>query len=199
MVSIYNPNCEDITMFFNWLKHRTARKQAAAGLYQSTRSQSRHPVFYANWGVADTMDGRFDVLSLHVALLMARLGQMGRQGQKLSQAVFDQMFRDIDHTLRETGVGDLGVPKHMAKMMKAFNGRAHVYAAAINANDNAALELAIARNIYRMEHIPEHARDIAGYALAVKKTLDEYHDFSRGAVQYPVPQTTEEQPYAKAV
>ncbi len=186
-------------MFFNWLKHRTARTQAAAGLYQSTRSQSRHPVFYVNWGVADTMDGRFDVLSLHVALLMTRLNQMGKDGQKLAQAVFDAMFRDIDQTLRETGVGDLGVPKHMAKMMKAFNGRVHAYAAAINANDNAALELAIARNIYRLENIPEHARDIADYAVSVKNVLEQYHDFQRGSVQYPAPQPEQEQAYAKAV
>ena len=199
MVFIYNPNCEDFTMFFTWLKHRTARKQAAAGLYQSARSQSRHPVFYANWGVADTMDGRFDVLSLHVALLMARLGQMGKQGSKLAQAVFDAMFRDIEQTLRETGVGDLGVPKHMAKMMKAFNGRVHAYYAAINANDNAALELAIARNIYRMEHIPAHARDIAEYAAAVKAALEQYHDFYRGSVQYPAPLAKEERAYAQAV
>ena len=199
MVYIYNLNCEDFTMFFNWLKHRTARKRAAAGLYQSARTQSRHPVFYANWGVADTMDGRFDVLTLHVALLMARLGQKGKQGQKLAQAVFDAMFRDIDQTLRETGVGDLGVPKHMAKMMKAFNGRVHVYHAAINSNDNAALELAIARNIYRMEHIPAHAHDIAAYAVAVKNKLAQYHDFHRGAIEYPVPYVNEEPPYAKAV
>lgn len=199
MVSIYNPNCEDFTMFFNWLKHRTARKQAAAGLYQSARSQSRHPVFYANWGVADTMDGRFDVLSLHVALLMARLGQMGKQGQKLAQAVFDEMFRDIDQTLRETGVGDLGVPKHMAKMMKAFNGRAHAYAAAMGKDDNAALETAIARNVYRLEYIPGHARDIADYAVNVKSALAQYHDFYRGSVQYPQPQPEREQPYAQAV
>lgn len=187
-------------MFFNWLKHRTARKQAAAGLYQSARSQSRHPVFYANWGVADTMDGRFDVLSLHVALLMVRLGQMGKQGAKLAQAVFDAMFRDIDQTLRETGVGDLGVPKHMAKMMKAFNGRVHAYTAAINASDNAALELAIARNIYRLEYIPEHARDIANYAINVKAAMEQYHDFYRGSVHYPAPQTQQQEPpYAKAV
>jgi cytochrome b pre-mRNA-processing protein 3 len=186
-------------MFFNWLKHRTARKQAAAGLYQSARTQSRHPVFYANWGVADTMDGRFDVLSLHVALLMARLGQKGAQGRKLAQALFDTMFRDIEFTLRETGVGDLGVPKHMAKMMKAFNGRVHAYHQALKANDNVALETAIARNIYRMEHIPDHARDIAGYAIDVKNTLDQYHDFHRGSIDYPAPKAKEEAAYAKAV
>ena len=176
-------------MLFNWLNHRRARKQAAAGLYQRVRSQSRHPVFYAQWGVADTMDGRFDALCLHVAPLLGRLRQTGPQGAKLAQAVFDAMFRDIDQTLRETGVGDLGVPKHMAKMMKAFNGRVHVYCTAIEARDMASLETAIARNLYRAETVPAEGADVAAYIMSVGDALQRtsLDDFMQGRVSYPEP------------
>lgn len=176
-------------MFFNWLKRRAARKQAAAGLYQTVRSQSRHPVLYAEWGVADTMDGRFDALCIHIAPLLGRLRQMGPEGAKLAQAVFDAMFRDIDQTLRETGVGDLGVPKHMAKMMKAFNGRVHVYCTAIEARDLAALEAAIARNLYRSETIPTHGADVAAYILGAGDALQRtsLDDFMQGRIFYPQP------------
>lgn len=176
-------------MFFNWLKGRTARKQAAAGLYQTVRSQSRHPVFYADWGVADTMDGRFDALCLHIAPLLGRLRKAGPQGAKLAQAVFDAMFRDIDQTLRETGVGDLGVPKHMARMMKAFNGRVHVYCTAIDARDAAALETAIARNLYRAETLPREGASVGSYIFSVSDALDAMalEEFMRGQVTYPAP------------
>lgn len=201
MVSIYNPNCEEIAMFFNWLKRKTNRKQAAAGLYQSTRSQSRDPVFYADWNVADTMDGRFDVLSLHVALLLGRLGQLGAEGQKLGQAVFDCMFHDIDETLRETGVGDLGVPKHMAKMMKAFNGRVHAYNEALETRDIKALSTAIARNLYRFENIPAQGQDIVSYVVALHdvlatQTLD---TLMHGKIVFPQPPAMfEQQRFANA-
>jgi cytochrome b pre-mRNA-processing protein 3 len=177
-------------MFFNWLKHKTARKQAAKRLYQTTRSQSRDPVLYERWGVADTMDGRFDALSLHVALLLGRLRRLGPEGHRLAQAVFDCMFRDIDQTLRETGIGDLGVPKHMAKMMKAFNGRAHVYSSALAARDTAALEIAIARNLYRADSVP--AADVVAYVLSLHDALGAYslEDLMRGDISYPPPPCT---------
>jgi cytochrome b pre-mRNA-processing protein 3 len=176
-------------MFFNWLKRKAARKMAARRLYQTIRSQSRDPVLYAGWGVADTMDGRFDALCLYICVLIERLRRLGPEGNRLSQAVFDVMFRDVDQTLRETGVGDLGVPKHMAKMMKAFNGRAHVYSSALASRDFAALEQGIARNLYRAEIVPLSGADVAPYVLSVHKALENYslEDFLRGDVSYPLP------------
>lgn len=185
-------------MLFNWLNQRRARIDAATRLYQRVRSQSRHPVFYAQWGVADTMDGRFDALCLHMAPLLGRLRQMGGEGAKLAQAVFDAMFRDIDQTLRETGVGDLGVPKHMARMMKAFNGRVHVYCTAMEARDMVALETAIARNLYRAETLPAEGADAAAYILAVQDVLQRtsIDEFMQGGVSYPEPVATKEAAYA---
>ena len=83
-------------------------------------AQSRDPAFYEALGVADSVDGRFDLISLHTILVIERLEQFGKPGRKLAQTLFDTMFVTMDFTLREMGVGDLGVPKHMQKMMKAF-------------------------------------------------------------------------------
>ena len=199
MVSIYNQNCEENTMFFNWLKRKTARKLAAKGLYQSARTQSRDPVLYRNHGVADTMDGRFDALSLHVALLMGRLRRLGPDGVALAQSVFDCMFKDIDQTLRETGVGDLGVPKHMKKMMKAFNGRVYAYCAALEAQNADALETALARNLYRADRMPPQGAAMTRYVFALRDVLEAHTllDLSRG--QLSLPPASMEQDYAQAV
>ncbi len=136
-------------MIATWLKRRKSIKTAAAGLYQAAVAQSRDPRFYTDLGVSDTMDGRFDLVALHVFIIMQRLSHLGRDGRALSQALFDHMFTNMDLTLREVGVGDMSVPKHMKRMMRAFNGRAHSYHAAINDNDQQSLELAVVRNIYR--------------------------------------------------
>ncbi len=172
-----------------WFKNRKARKDAAAGLFESALAQARSPVFYERLGVADSIDGRFDLIILHVYLIQQRLGALGPQGRKLSQALFDKMFVTMDFTLREIGVGDLGVPKHMKRMMKAFNGRAHSYHDALAARNTAALELAVARNIFRMqgEAMPAGCEAIASYIFAANDLMASYtiEDFMSGEVQFP--------------
>ncbi len=176
-------------MLIQWFKDRAARKTAAKALYQVALRQSRDPAFYMDLGVADTMDGRFDLACLHVFLMIERLERFGQEGKKLSQALFDVMFRNVDETLREQGVGDLGVPRHMQKMMKAFNGRAHAYHAAIAAQSPAAMELALVRNVYRAEGeaIPQGVFVLTDYALAAYTQLDHYSfdEFMGGHIAFP--------------
>lgn len=176
-------------MTFSWLKRRKSIKSAAAGLYQSAVTQSRDPRFYTDLGVSDTMDGRFDLVSMHVFLIMARLRTLGRDGNSLSQALFDHMFKSMDETLREIGVGDLAVPKHMQRMMKAFNGRVHSYHAAIANNNLQELELAVVRNIYRIEggDMPTAARMLAEYiSLSAGHLLQQdLHALMAGQVFFP--------------
>lgn len=175
-------------MLFQWLKSKALRRKSAQDLYQAALTQSRQPEFYDGMGVADTMDGRFDLLSLHVILLIERLNTLGRPGRKLGQSLFDSMFKRMELDLREMGIGDLGVPKHMQKMMKAFNGRAHAYQAAMASGDAGALEEAIAKNIYRNAGAPgPQAKALTGYALYARSllasaTLD---DLSAARMQFP--------------
>ena len=176
-------------MFFKWRRDRAARKVSANGLYQTALIQSRDPVFYTECAVPDTMDGRFDLLALHATLVMERLEELGPEGRKLAQAFFDVLFKQIELSLREIGIGDLGVPKHMAKMMKALNGRAYVYHAAMVNHDENALEHAIARNVYRTDaaNIPEGAHIIGRYMKYSHRALRTYslEDFQNAVVAFP--------------
>ena len=123
-------------------------RKTAARLYFSAVRQARDPWFYRDLGAPDTVTGRFDLLSLHIFLLIDRLNRAGRKGRGVAQALFDQMFIDMDRSIRELGVGDLSVPKHIKRMMKGFNGRCRAYADALASGDEAALRQALARNVY---------------------------------------------------
>lgn len=176
-------------MILQWLKNRRARKETAEGLYQAALMQSREASFYADYGVADTMDGRFDLLCLHVFLIVDRLEQFGPQGAKLAQAVFDRMFVNVSQTLREIGVGDLGVPKHMGRMMKAFNGRVHAYHDAIVSGQPAVLQLAVSRNVFRTtgEAIPAGVDVIVDYIMETHSLFahEDLEDFKALRVRFP--------------
>jgi len=115
-------------------------------LYGHAVAAARNPVFYTDFAVADTLDGRFDMVCLHVALLTRRCA---RSQPILAQSVFDAMFDDMDSCLREAGVGDLGVPRRVKAMWEGFNGRARTYARALDDQDAAALSGALQRNIWR--------------------------------------------------
>ena len=126
-------------------------------LYGKAVAAARDPYLYTALGVPDTLDGRFDMVGLYAFLLIQRLKDDPEPGPALAQAVFDAMFSDMDINLREMGVGDLSVGRKMRVMWEAFHGRAAVYAAAMTAGDTAALEAALARNVWRGEPPPEGA------------------------------------------
>lgn len=134
---------------FSLFKRNPYRAQAAR-LYDHLVSVAREPLFYAEYGVPDTLEGRFDCLTLHVFAVMNRLkaeGARPAEAAALSQALFDAMFKVMDISFREAGVGDLSVPKKMKAMMTAFNGRCHAYAEGLGAG-GASLEAVVARNLY---------------------------------------------------
>lgn len=112
--------------------------------YEAIVAAARHPAFYADWGVPDTLDGRFDMISLHAFLVLDRL--KGSQ-QAFRQALVDELFADMDRSLREMGVGDLSVGKKVRKMAEVFYGRVAAYDLAL-AGPEGGLEAAIARNIF---------------------------------------------------
>jgi cytochrome b pre-mRNA-processing protein 3 len=134
-------------------------ERAGFRLYGSAVAAAREPFLYRSLGVADTLDGRFDLVCLHAFLLVRRLRREAEPGPALAQAVFDAMFSDMDVSLREMGVGDLSVGRRMRAMWEAFNGRAHAYDAALAAGDSAALEAALVRNVWRGTPPPQWAPD----------------------------------------
>jgi len=116
-------------------------------LYGQAVAAARQPFFYADLGVPDTLDGRFDMVGLHAFLLIRRFSREGAEGAQLSQALFDAMFSDMDLNLREMGVGDLSVGKKNRVMWEAFHGRAAVYADAMAIGPEALAE-ALERNVW---------------------------------------------------
>jgi cytochrome b pre-mRNA-processing protein 3 len=131
--------------------NRGGRGRAAAALYRAAVAAAREPYFYTALGVPDTLDGRFDLVGLHAFLVIRRLGRDrdSAAARALAQAVFDAMFADMEHNLREIGVGDLSVARKVRQMWEAFHGRAAAYESALNGADPTALPLALARNVWR--------------------------------------------------
>ncbi len=127
-----------------WRKWRDTKKQAA-NLAQDALAAARAPFYYRDLGVPDSFDGRFEVAVLELFL---RLYPLKDANPALSQPAFTAFFRQMELTLREMGVGDLGVPRHMKRMMTGFNGRVRSYWAAIEGHDHPALTAALTRNVY---------------------------------------------------
>ena len=128
-------------------------------MYDTAARQAMIPVFYMEYGVPDTLDGRFEMTSLHIILAMQGMDR------KLSQALFDRFFVGVDRSLREMGIGDLSVPRHMKRMMTAFNGRRVAYEAAFRGADDAALTDALKRNVYGTVERPDdnHVKSLTAY------------------------------------
>src|SRR6202048_744644 len=107
-------------------KPRIPPRGTTEAIYGMIVTQAREPLFYRDLGVPDTVNGRFDLLLLHLWMVLRRLkGTEG--GTELAQALFDRFCEDMDANLREMGVGDLAVPKRMQAFGEAFYGRAAAY------------------------------------------------------------------------
>jgi cytochrome b pre-mRNA-processing protein 3 len=156
-------------MILNLFRKNTATEPVYA-VYSAIVAQSRQPRFYADWLVPDTVTGRFDMICLHMALLFRRLRAESGDRKEFSQAVFDLFFKDMDRSLREMGVGDLGVPKRIQKMGNIFFGLLASMNEAMDRGDAAALETVLARNIFDGAEGP-HVRALAEYLLAEDQAL----------------------------
>jgi cytochrome b pre-mRNA-processing protein 3 len=135
-------------------RDRVRREEVVSMLYTRIVAQSRRPVFYDTLGVADTPEGRFEVLTLHAILVLLRL-RSGREGDEaLAQMLFDHMFADLDQNLREIGVGDLRVGKQIKAMAQAFFGRLARCVEAVEARDRGLLAETLNRNTFRSAPLP---------------------------------------------
>jgi cytochrome b pre-mRNA-processing protein 3 len=155
-------------------------------LYGAIVAQARQPALYAALRVPDTVDGRFDMVVLHLVLAVRRLRGAAAMEQ---QAVFDLFIADMDRSLREMGVGDLTVPKRIKKMAEAFYGRLEAYGTALDAGDRAALAQAIDRNVFPDAGDPAAAAALAAYALTAEQALaaQPIEDIVAGRIGYPAP------------
>jgi len=149
---------------------------AAREAYQAVINQARQPDFYTRYGVPDTLDGRFDLLVLHAALILLRLKRDRAESERFSQALFDTLFVDLDQSLREIGVSDMSVGKKVKQMGKAFYGRLDAYGLGLEAaesDDARQLADALHRNLYRgSPEAEQESVSMAGYVVRQAAHLD---------------------------
>ncbi len=170
--------------FNHFRKPRLAPRGTIEAIYGMIVTQAREPLFYRDFSVPDTVNGRFDLLLLHLWMVLRHLRTLPG-GADLSQALFDDFCADMDANLREMAVGDLAVPKKMQKVGEAFYGRAAAYDMALTDSDEA-LALAICRNILDGQHI-EQARRLAAYARAAMASLAAETDVTRLGTSWTFP------------
>ncbi len=159
--------------FFNFFRRRRWERTGFE-LYAVAVAAARRPGFYAKLDVPDTLDGRFDMVGLHVFLLVRHLSRQKRPGPDLAQALFDAMFSDMDLNLREMGVGDMSISRKVRAMWDGFHGRAVAYTQALNTQDTPGLQAALARNVWRQTEdapMPAGVPALADYVLAQEAHL----------------------------
>ena len=140
-------------------------------LYASVVEQSRSPALYERLGAPDTVEGRFEIYSLHVVLLLDRLRRQGDRATETSQSLFDTYVKALDHALREMGVGDLSVGKKMRKLGEAFYGRVKSYESAFAAlpqTDH--LQALLGRTVYEQGGA-ENVAKLAEYVIRQRQAL----------------------------
>lgn len=170
------------------------------GLYGAIVAQARSPIFYLHYGVSDSVEGRFELIVLHLTLVLRRLGAkeaaasasqpVPGPGSAVGQRLFDIFCHDLDDNLREMGVGDLAVPRRMRQFGEAFYGRQAAYAAALGATDAQELEKALVRNILSPMVPGEKAAALARYvrAAAAQLATQPENALIAGRVVFPSPE-----------
>jgi cytochrome b pre-mRNA-processing protein 3 len=158
--------------FNHFRKPHLSPRGTIDSIYGMIVTQAREPLFYRDLGVPDTVNGRFDLIVLHLWMVLRRLREIAGTAET-SQALFDRFCADLDDNLREMAIGDLAVPKKMQAFGEAFYGRIAAYDMALS--DGAeALAQAISRNVLDGASV-ENARRLAAYAISAIATLEKLH------------------------
>lgn len=169
-------------MIFNTLKNLFKRKDVshpAYKLYISAVQAARTPTFFLDYGVPDSVDGRFDLVSLHVFILQRRFHSINTpEARRLSQDLAEVMWSDMDDSIRELGVGDLSVPKHLKGMIGAYQGRVISYTNSL-AESEEAFAQALWRNVYRQQEgqqgnaakLAQHMANVLSDLMQTDETL----------------------------
>ncbi len=174
-------------------QRREDLESRARALYAEIVAQARRPEFYRRWAVPDSLDGRFELIVLHMFLVLQRLKRDGEAAEELAQGLFDTLFLDMDQSLREMGAGDLGVGKRVKRMVQAFYGRVEAYEAGL-AQGEAALQEALRRNLYgTVAPEPRHLAALARYLQDESRALaaQASSDLASGRVAFGAPPAAE--------
>ncbi|WP_322517208.1 ubiquinol-cytochrome C chaperone family protein [Rhodopseudomonas palustris] len=172
---------------FNHLRPpRTPPRRTIEAIYGMIVAQAREPAFYQQYGVSDTVNGRFEMIVVHLWLVLRRIRAIP-DSATFAQALFDCFCSDLDANLRELGVGDLTVPKRMQAFGEAFYGRSAAYDLALTEGDEA-LAMTLDRNVLYGADIG-NGRRLAAYVGQVIETLDGIapSKLRNGELRFPAP------------
>ena len=159
-------------MIFGLFGKKNGNRRIVEKQYATLTKAARHPYLYEALDVPDTVMGRFEMLSAMLILYFRRTRASATSGQEIAQEIVDAFFEDVDHSIRELGVGDVGVPKRMKKFAGMFYGRLESYATALDAGDRDGLAAALRRNIHPEAAESAPAMDgLAGYLVAAEKAM----------------------------
>jgi cytochrome b pre-mRNA-processing protein 3 len=136
----------DWNSMLRWLFGSRANQEIVERLHDTVMQAARHPLIYTKGGVPDTLEGRFDCVTLHMVLVLRRLKALPPPASDLASDLVDRLFAGFDQALREIGVGDVTIPKRMKTMASAFAGRAKAYEQAFLNGDTDLFEV-LARNL----------------------------------------------------
>ena len=166
---------------------RRPNREVSDALYEAIVASARQTFFYAECDVPDSPLGRYEMLAVHMFLFLERARGGSVALSDLAQELTDEFFKDVEHSLRELGIGDLGVPKRMKKLAKMFYGRAEAYRTAITDNDRPALAAALARNIWPDRQEQPHATELAAYVERAHLLLagQVESDLLSGRIEFP--------------
>jgi cytochrome b pre-mRNA-processing protein 3 len=179
--------------FNHFSKSRVPLHGTIEAIYGMIVTRAREPFFYQNLGVPDTVNGRFDLLVLHLWMVLRRLRAI-EGGAALAQALFDRFCEDMDANLREMGVGDLTVPKRMQAFGEAFYGRSVAYDAAL-ASGGEALAQSLCKNVLNGEGM-ENAGRLSNYVKSAIARLDQLDEAALSAARWTFPATAQTEPSA---
>jgi cytochrome b pre-mRNA-processing protein 3 len=176
-------------MIFGLFKKKKHNQVIVGRQYAILTSAARIPFFYSDLGVPDTVMGRYEMLSIVMILFFRRTARSQTSGQELAQEIIDAFFQDLDHSIRELGIGDQGVPKRMKKLAGMFYGRVESYAKGLDAADAGDLAVSLARNIHPGENPAPDMRGLAEWMLEAERHLaaTPEDDISRGGAVIPPP------------
>ncbi|GAK69367.1 hypothetical protein RRU01S_05_00090 [Agrobacterium rubi TR3 = NBRC 13261] len=180
----------EISMVFGLFKKKNNNQAIVDRQYTTLTTAARHPDFYLHLGVPDTVMGRFELLAIVMILYFRRMKTATTSGQEIAQEIIDAFFQDLDHSMRELGIGDQGVPKRMKKFAGMFYGRLEAYAAALDASDATALAAALARNIYpQADASAPDMRGLANWMMVAADALSAQSEdlIATGRVTLPAP------------
>ena len=159
---------------FKYYNKKKLRKKTAHEIYGSIVTQARKPLFYAQWHIPDTVEGRFELLVMHMSLVLHRLKDGGQETKELGRLVAETFIDDLDNSFREMGVGDLKVPKKMKTASEAYFGRLQSYSAALDGDGDSDMIDTLVRNIDDSESPgPINMSALADYMLRSARVLSE--------------------------